>query len=41
MPHEQKCDNRGSAAQAPNGFLADLDMFDLGTANAEGQPYIQ
>ncbi len=23
------------------GFLADLDMFYLGTANAEGQPYIQ
>lgn len=23
------------------GFLADLDKFDLGTANAEGQPYIQ
>ena len=22
-------------------FLADLDMFYLGTANAEGQPYIQ
>ena len=22
-------------------FLADLDMFDLGTAKAEGQPYIQ
>lgn len=23
------------------GFLADLDMFYLGTANADGQPYIQ
>ncbi len=23
------------------GFLADLDMFYLGTANAEGQPYVQ
>ena len=23
------------------GFLADVDMFYLGTANAEGQPYIQ
>ncbi len=23
------------------GYLADLDMFYLGTANAEGQPYIQ
>ncbi|WP_165246573.1 pyridoxamine 5'-phosphate oxidase family protein [Paludisphaera soli] len=23
------------------GFVADLDMFYLGTANAEGQPYIQ
>lgn len=23
------------------GFLADLDMFYLGTANSEGQPYIQ
>ena len=23
------------------GFLAELDMFYLGTANAEGQPYIQ
>lgn len=23
------------------GFIADLDMFYLGTANAEGQPYIQ
>lgn len=24
-----------------SGFLADLDMFYLGTANAQGQPYIQ
>ncbi|VTT99529.1 pyridoxamine 5 -phosphate oxidase : Pyridoxamine 5'-phosphate oxidase-related, FMN-binding OS=Blastopirellula marina DSM 3645 GN=DSM3645_14815 PE=4 SV=1 [Gemmataceae bacterium] len=23
------------------GFLADLDMFYLGTASADGQPYIQ
>ncbi len=26
---------------ALSGFLADLDMFYLGTSNAEGQPYIQ
>ncbi|WP_020467909.1 pyridoxamine 5'-phosphate oxidase family protein [Zavarzinella formosa] len=36
--------NRGWATEiTPDlaGFLAELDMFYLGTANAEGQPYIQ
>jgi uncharacterized protein len=39
-----KAEQRGwSTGVTPDlaGFLADLDMFYLGTANAEGQPYIQ
>jgi hypothetical protein len=30
-----------TVTQALESFLAELDMFYLGTANAEGQPYIQ